>query len=71
MRRSSKAAVRLLRLERNVRVQEVQLDASWLHQSPLHRPVAQIGRSSDRTRSDKDSLFARDERGSGTRAWSA
>ena len=24
--------------ERNVRVQEVQLDASWLHQSPLHRP---------------------------------
>ena len=26
------------RRERNVRVQEVQLDASWLHQSPLHRP---------------------------------
>ena len=26
------------RRERSVRVQEVQLDASWLHQSPLHRP---------------------------------
>ena len=26
------------RRERSVRVQEVQLDTSWLHQSPLHRP---------------------------------
>ena len=26
------------RRERSMRVQELQLDTSWLHESPLHRP---------------------------------